>query len=76
MTNFTKKKKKDQNIRGRSDIISHYKKIGMNVKGRGISFPSIVHPSMQWALRISEERKDREQTGDLFQKLHREDPVR
>lgn len=73
MTNFTKN---PQNIRGRSDIISHYKKIGMNAQGRGISFPSTVHPSMQWALRVSEERKDREQTGDLFQKLHREDPVR
>lgn len=76
MTNFTKKKKKIKTSGGGLTSSLIIKKIGMNVKGRGISFPSTVHPSMQWALRISEERKDREQTGDLFQKLHREDPVR
>lgn len=38
-------------------------------------FPSLVYPSMHRALWISEESMDREQTGDLFQKPHREDPV-
>lgn len=38
-------------------------------------FPFYVYPSMHRALWISKESQDRGQTGELFQKPHREDPV-
>lgn len=38
-------------------------------------FPSLVYPCTHRAPWISTESGDREQTGELFQKPHREDPV-
>lgn len=38
-------------------------------------FPSYVYPSMHKAPWVSKERRDRGQTGEPFQKPHREDPV-